>query len=56
MATRGVHFLGQRIHITSQLRADLGIWREFLLQCNRRMCCQGEELVNSSISLFTDVA
>lgn len=56
LSTRGVQLPGHRIRITRSLRADLGVWRDFLRRYNGRTCCQSEEVDNSDICLFTDAA
>lgn len=56
LATKGARSPGHRIRLTKPLKADLGVWREFLRQYNGRTCCQSEEVDNSVLCLFTDAA
>lgn len=56
LATRGVAGPGHHIRLTRPLKADLGVWREFLMSYNGRTCCQEPEVSSCDIELFTDAA
>ncbi|KAM4025788.1 uncharacterized protein ACNLHF_026226 isoform 2-T4 [Anomaloglossus baeobatrachus] len=56
MAMRGVQLSHHRIRIGLPLRADLQVWRNFLLQYNGRTCFQGEERSCQDLPLFADAA
>lgn len=56
LSTRGARSPGHRIRLTKPLKADLGVWRDFLGQYNGRTCYQREEVNNSELCLFTDAA
>lgn len=56
LSTRSARSPGYRIRLTKPLKADLGVWRDFLSQYNGRTCCQSAEVDNSELRLFTDAA
>lgn len=56
LATKGAIRPEHHIRLTRHLKADLGVWWEFLNTYNGRTCCQSPEVSNDDIPLFTDAS
>ncbi|KAM3929144.1 LOW QUALITY PROTEIN: uncharacterized protein RB166_006928 [Leptodactylus fuscus] len=56
LATRGVSMPSHRIRVTRSMKADLSVWRSFLVSYNGMTCAQALEVGNSELSLYTDAS